>query len=137
MEVYNIPSKFFFDNIVRSSSDRLYIEFNGDFKHNHPPIIEKNLPEIEEFARVRVTRSSSGDGLTEFTPAVLTLGNPRSAPHHSGTCTRAPRGLLPQHPHIREEKRGESICHHIVCTKSKSNILLGPPPLHEIRQVHT
>ncbi|EKM58679.1 uncharacterized protein PHACADRAFT_193797 [Phanerochaete carnosa HHB-10118-sp] len=33
VEVYNIP------------------KFNGDFKHEHPEIITKNLPEIEEFAR--------------------------------------------------------------------------------------
>ncbi|KAF7793728.1 hypothetical protein EIP86_004844 [Pleurotus ostreatoroseus] len=33
VEVYNIP------------------KFNGDFKHQHPQTVEKNLPEIEEFAR--------------------------------------------------------------------------------------
>ncbi|KIK66887.1 hypothetical protein GYMLUDRAFT_37955 [Collybiopsis luxurians FD-317 M1] len=32
-EIYNIP------------------KFNGDFPHNHPEVIQKNLPEIEEFAR--------------------------------------------------------------------------------------
>ena len=30
----------------------LIVEFNGDFKHEHPAIIQQNLPEIEEFARV-------------------------------------------------------------------------------------
>ncbi|KAI0325729.1 Clavaminate synthase-like protein [Cubamyces sp. BRFM 1775] len=33
VEIYNIP------------------KFNGDFKHEHPAIIQQNLPEIEEFAR--------------------------------------------------------------------------------------
>ena len=30
----------------------LILEFNGDFKHEHPQIIQDFLPEIEEFARV-------------------------------------------------------------------------------------
>lgn len=28
------------------------IEFNGDFEHHHPAMIEEHIEEIEEFARV-------------------------------------------------------------------------------------
>jgi hypothetical protein len=27
-------------------------EFNGDFSHNHPEVLQQRLPEIEEFAKV-------------------------------------------------------------------------------------
>lgn len=54
VEVYNIPSTYalprflhFLDNVLPN------LEFNGDFPHHHPELIQENLGEIEEFARVR------------------------------------------------------------------------------------
>ena len=52
-EIYNIPSTF----IVRLSPLTMIeplalSEFDGNFSHNHPAVIQEHLGEIEEFARV-------------------------------------------------------------------------------------
>ena len=53
VEVYNIPSTFSRLTYTQMQGVTSGSEFNGDFSHHHPEAIEKNLPEIEEFARVR------------------------------------------------------------------------------------
>ena len=53
VEVYNIPSTFPRLIYTQMQGVTSNSEFNGDFSHHHPETIEKNLPEIEEFARVR------------------------------------------------------------------------------------
>jgi isopenicillin N synthase-like dioxygenase len=53
VEVYNIPSSFLSFLPPSASSDILgVLEFNGDFSHNHPGVIQERLPEIQEFAKV-------------------------------------------------------------------------------------
>ena len=52
VEIYNIPSRSY---IPHPNSAHLCIvdpEFNGDFKHDHPAVVQEHLEEVEEFARV-------------------------------------------------------------------------------------
>ena len=60
VEIYNIPSTF---KEISQQQRKLtiIIEFNGDFKHEHPAVVQDNLAEIEEFARVRPVEAKASD----------------------------------------------------------------------------
>ncbi|KZV79455.1 Clavaminate synthase-like protein [Exidia glandulosa HHB12029] len=51
VEVYNIPSRCHSQHWPGAAFTHVFAEFNGSFEHDHPEVIEDNLPEIEAFAR--------------------------------------------------------------------------------------
>jgi hypothetical protein len=54
------------------SRSHLRIEFNGDFRHNHPAVISERLEEVEEFARVWLLDSACEVVLTIAAQALHT-----------------------------------------------------------------
>ena len=71
VEIYNIPSTSTFAGRFASAHTlTIFAEFNGDFKHEHPAVVQDNIAEIDEFARVM--RSSKYFILcTQLTPFLV------------------------------------------------------------------
>ncbi len=63
VEIYNIPSALLLNiACVVPSFNRCVLEFNGDFPQVHPPVVEENIKEVEQFARVSIPPANTIDG---------------------------------------------------------------------------